>query len=683
MKKILIPILALSTMACNNQENKEYVSGVHYEYIDTTVKAQEHFTKFASGKWLDYNPKNPQYRVWGSFSIVTEQNNEKIYSLVKKMSENNFEENSNEFKIGTFYNLCMDSIQRNNQKAEPLKKILKYVDACQTKEDFFKLLGKWDRSLYFRCGIDIDSKNSNRYIISISQGGLMLNNPDYYTGKTADSPKVIDALKKYLTRLQVLCDIDENEAKKITEKELEIQTIIAKESKTLVELRDPEANYNLIKVEDLQKEISNFNWREFLDNLQYKETFEVNLEQEKPVRKATELLTNLPLETLKNSIKLRLMMEYAQYLSEEFLTARHEYQIERLGNFERKESWKEALDNIDSHLGEMLGQIYVKNYFPEEAKNKMLELIGDLKVAFEKRIEKNTWMSDSTKAIAIDKLKSMGVKVGYPNKWTDYSNLKVDRTISLAENIFAFKDFFKQLEMEKYYNKPVDKEDWFMNPQTVNAYYSPVGNEICFPAAILQAPFFDQNADASVNYGAIGAVIGHEMTHGFDDQGRQFDKTGNLTQWWAEEDIQKFKVPAEKIKDFYSNIVVLENEKDTLRIKGDNCLGENIADIGGLNIAFDALKLNLMRKPLPNEFDKYTNKSYSAEQRFFLAFVNLWAGEYQTDETIYYYVENDVHSPFKQRALQTPRFIDEFYTLFDIKEGDNMFIKPEERIYIW
>lgn len=649
------------------------VSGIDYRYIDSTYAPGEDFFKFATNKWIDHNPQPDAFPRWGSFTKLGDDNTQQLAELIQGIAAGKHETGTVAQKIGDLYNLAMDSVRRNEEGVAPLKPYIEKIHSFQTREELLSYMASEHDDILFGIGIGADMKDSKNNIVGIGQGGLSLGNRDYYLSDEPQVAAIREALKQHMVNMYKLYGLDEKAAVAKMETIMKYETLIAKESYSRLELREPEKNYHKMSLAELKECTNGFDWESYLKTYGYDATTEVYLGQVAPVAKACELLMTAPLEDLKTIYEWRTLSYCSSYLNDAFTEEKFAFNQKLTGAKEMQPRWKRSVNLVDGTLGDAVGQMYVEKYFPAENKDRMVALVKNLQETLGERIQAQTWMSDSTKAVALDKLNAFYVKIGYPDKWDDLSNLAVNPEKSLLDNMIEIGKFHWELDKEKHYNKPVDKDEWYMTPQTVNAYYNPTTNEICFPAGILQPPFFNMAADDAMNYGAIGVVIGHEMTHGFDDQGRQFDKDGNLRVWWNEEDIEKFKVPADKLASYFDNLWVIPND---LHANGRLCLGENLADHGGVKIAYNALKKVMAKNPLP------IDNGFTPEQRFFLSYSTVWAGV-SSEEILRYLTMMDVHSANFLRVNGTLPHIDAWYEAFNIQPTDSLYLPEEERVDIW
>ena len=667
-----IAAAVLSGCAQNDENAKPAIDLANF---DNTVSPAEDFYQYACGGWMEANPLTPEYARFGIFDQLEKENQEKLKTLIDEINAKDQEAGSVGAKIKTMYAQGMDMEARNAAGAEPVKEQMAAIKAISNKEELSSMIGKMhveSASPFFGFYIGADEKNSTMNLLQFFQGGLSMGDRDYYLADDENSARIRDAYKVYVNKLFTLGGYSEEEAAKAAETVIGLETEIAKVSVDRATRRDVHKNYNKMTVKDFTSKYDFIDWNIFFKETGISKSTELNAAQVTFFDGLTKLLKNVSLEDQKEYLVFKLLNSASNYLSEDFVNANFDFFGKAVqGREELQPLWKRSLGVVNRSLSDAFGQLYVEKYFPASSKDKMIEMVDNLQAALGERIAALDWMSDETKAKAQEKLGTFIVKVGYPDTWMDYTALEI-KDDSYWANICRVNRFGHE-DMMKDEGQPVDRTEWGMSPQTVNAYYNPTTNEICFPAAILQPPFFNPNADDAVNYGGIGVVIGHEMTHGFDDQGRNYDKDGNISAWWTKEDEEKFNARAKVLVEQYDKIVVL----DSLHADGSYTLGENIADQGGLLISHQAYMNTLKGKKTPADIDGFTHN-----QRFYLGYANLWAQNVRPQEIIRR-TKTDVHSLGKWRVNGALRNIDDFYTAFGIKEGDAMYMAPEERINIW
>ena len=676
MKRIIMAsaIAAITLSGCN-QVKEAGKPAIDLANFDNTVSPAEDFYQYACGGWMAANPLTPEYARYGIFDQLDKENQEKLKALIEELNSKPQEEGSVGDKISTLYALGLDMEKRNSDGAAPVKEQLAAIDAITDIDGLSAVAARMHMetsSPFFSFYIGADEKNSTMNLLQFNQGGLSMGDRDYYLLQDENSVKIRNAYREYVNTLFTLAGYSEADAAKAADAVLRFETGIAETSVDRNALRDVHKNYNKMSLKEFVRKYDFLNWDIFFKEVGIRNSTELNAGQLPFFKGLTKLMKKTSIEDLKAYLSFKLLNSASNYLSEDFVNANFEFFGKTVqGREELQPLWKRSLSVVNRSLAEAFGQMYVEKYFPASSKEKMLEMVANLQTALGERIEALEWMSDETKAKAQEKLGTFIVKVGYPDTWKDYTALEIKEDSYWANICRA--NVFSHNEMMKDEGKPVDRTQWGMSPQTVNAYYNPTTNEICFPAAILQPPFFNPDADDAVNYGGIGVVIGHEMTHGFDDQGRNYDKDGNLSAWWTKEDEEKFNEKAQVLVDQYDRIVVL----DTLHADGRYTLGENIADQGGLLISYQAYMNTLEGKERPADIDGFTH-----EQRFYLGYANLWAQNVRPQEIIRR-TKTDVHSLGKWRVNGALRNIDGFYEAFGIKEGDAMYMAPEERINIW
>ena len=676
MNKLMISlgIAAMALTGCA-QDKEAGKPAIDLANFDNTTSPSEDFYQYACGGWMEANPLTPEYARYGIFDQLEKENQEKLKVLIEELGSKPQAEGSVGAKIQMMYNMGLDSLKRNADGAAPVAGQLEAIKAVSDMKELSAMVGKMhveSSSPFFGFYIGADEKNSTMNLLQFYQGGISMSDRDYYLLDDESTVKIRNAYREYVNRLFTLAGYSEQEAAEATEAVISLETEIAKVSVDRATLRDVHKNYNKMTVKEFTSRFDFIDWEIFFNETGICKSQELNAGQIPFFEGLTKVLKKTSLDDQKDYLAFKLLNAASNYLSDDFVNANFDFYGRALqGKEELQPRWKSALAVVNRSLAEAFGQMYVEKYFPASSKVKMLEMVANLQTALGERIADLEWMSDETKAKAQEKLGTFIVKVGYPDKWKDYSSLEIKNDSYWANicraNVFAHKDM---MEDE---GQPVDRTKWAMSPQTVNAYYNPTTNEICFPAAILQPPFFNAEADDAVNYGGIGVVIGHEMTHGFDDQGRNYDKDGNLSAWWTEEDAEKFNERAKVLVEQYDRIIVL----DSLHADGSYTLGENIADQGGLLVSHQAYMNTLKGKETPADIDGFTHN-----QRFYIGYANLWAQNLRPQE-IMRRTKTDVHSLGKWRVNAALKNIDDFYTAFDIKEGDAMYLSPEERINIW
>lgn len=673
---VAVATLAFAMLtSCAGQKEAKSTSGIDLANMDTTVSAGTDFFRYACGGWNDAHPLTAEYSRYGTFDELFENSQKQLRELIEGLAaQKNNQAGSAAQKIGDLYNMAMDSVTLNKQGAEPVKAMLDKIAGMKDKSEIVPMMTEMAHigiGTYFHSYVYADPKNSSLNIFQMGQGGINLGEKEYYLDTDSITQNIREQYKLYIGKLFQLAGFSEADAQQKVADVMELETAIAKVSRSATELRDPEANYHKMSFDELKKTIAGIDWDAYMKGLGIQTPAELNVEQVEPIQEVARLMNTLPLSKHVSYLEYNLLDAAASCLSDDFVAARFDFYGKVLsGRQVNQPRWKRAVNSVNGMLGELVGEMYVEKYFPAAAKERMVKLVKNLQTALGERIDAQEWMSDSTKIRAHEKLATFHVKVGYPDKWKDYSKLEI-KNDSYWANVcraseWGFNDMYSRI------GKPVDKDEWLMTPQTVNAYYNPSTNEICFPAAILQPPFFNMEADDAANYGAIGVVIGHEMTHGFDDQGRQFDKDGNLTDWWAPGDADRFKERAQVMVDFFNKIEVLPG----LQANGELTLGENLADHGGLNVAYLAFQNATKDAPL-GVVDGFT-----PEQRFFLAYATLWAGNIR-DEQIRVYTKSDPHSLGKWRVNGALPHIQAWYDAFHITPSDPLYVAPENRVNVW
>ena len=676
MKQILPVLMFAAAPTCGAMAQNK--SGLVLADLDKTVSPATDFYQFATGGWQKSHPLPAAYSRYGSFDMLQENVNKQINTILTDLSKKKYQAGTNERKLSDFYKMAMDSARRNQEGIAPVKPMLDEMEAAKTLEALRQVqlkYGKMGFGVPFGSYFGADDKNVTMNIFSVGQGGLTLGQKDWYVNPDKATSDIREAFKKHIVRMFELFGFNHADAQRKMQSVFRFETELALVSKSNVELRDPQANYNKMTLAQFEETYPNIPLKAYTqaEGIDTKYIQELIVGQPAFFAGLDKLLPLLTADDLRAIMEWDLIQGSASYLSDAVREANFDFFGKTMSG--RKEDyplWKRATNQVQGAMGEALGKMYCERYFPAQSKKMMEELVHNLQVSLGQRIDAQTWMSDSTKANAHKKLDRFYVKIGYPNRWTDYSQLTIDPSKSFYENVLAARFFAHDKHIAEKAGKPVDREEWHMTPQTVNAYYNPTTNEICFPAGILQRPFFDAKADAAFNYGAIGVVIGHEMTHGFDDQGRQYDADGNLHDWWTVHDAKGFEERANLYTEFFNAIEVLPG----LHSNGKFTLGENLADHGGLMVSFNAFKNATAKKPLKSK------DGFTPEQRFFLAYAGVW-GQNITEQEIRNRVKRDPHSLGEWRVNGALPHIDAWYEAFGVKKGDKMFIPEGERLQLW
>ena len=648
---------------------------IDFADMDLKVRPQTDFYHYVNGGWIKKNPLKPAYSRFGTFDVLQDSSTAQIRQIVEELSHSQQVKGSNEYRIATLYAQALDSVTRNAQGAQPIKRQLARIEALQSKAELLDLIAaedqKYGEGLLFRSGVGADEKNSTMNIFALFQPSLGLGPRDYYVEQGNEMKQVRQGYEAYLVRVLQLAGYSATDAARIARNTLKVETELAQFAYAQTELRDSQKNYNIVRIADFAAEHKGFDWLGYFQKRGLKlET--ANFSQINFFKAFDKWYAGAPLSELKDFYLAHTVNSAADALSDAFAEAKFDFYGKQLsGRKEMHPRWRRSLSVVQSVLGEPLGQEYVKRHFSPEAKERMLQLVKNLQKALSQRVNALSWMSAETKQKAQEKLSSFVIKIGYPDKWQNFSSLDIDASKSYYENLEAA-SAFAQADNLKDLGQPVDRAKWLMNPQEVNAYYMPTTNEICFPAGILQPPFFTMAADDAVNYGAIGVVIGHEMTHGFDDEGSNFDKDGNMNNWWTESDRKKFEATTERLAKQFSAVTVAPG----LKANGALTLGENIADQGGLTIAHLALQIAQQGQKTP-KIDGLT-----PEQRFYIAYARLW-GQNITEAEIRRLTKIDPHSLGLLRVNQALKNIDPFYKAFQIKPSDKMYLAPSQRVLVW
>ena len=669
-------LISLSLVATSAFAQQNLKSGIDKANFDLSVKPGNDFYHYAAGGWLKIHPLDAEHPMNDAFVDLDELNQKRIRSLIEEYANTPQQKGTLGQKIGSIYRMMMDSVKLNKDGYAPLKPYLDRVAAIKDIHQFQLVSAQLDKVgigvSMFDVGVGADQRNASMNIVGISQGGIGLPERDYYLKDDDQTVKVREAYKAYLKSLLMMVGNDEATATKKMEAVMAIETRIAKASYDRVKLRDIDANYHKMPYSQLVSEFPGIDWGQYFFIQGFPEFESVDVGQPEPVHEVEKIYAETSLDDLKAYAEARVASSGTGTLSDDFRAVAFKFSSVLSGVSQDRPRWKRSVGAVSGVLGQAIGKLYVEKYFPESSKQRVLTMVHNLQAALAERIDAATWMSAATKAMAKDKLQNFIIKIGYPDKWRDYSSLVIDDSLSLYENMRRVSAYMTKDYIERKVNKPVNKAEWLMTPQTINAYYNPTTNEICFPAAILQPPFFDAEADDAVNYGGIGAVIGHEMSHGFDDQGCQFDKTGNQHNWWTAADKANFDKRTKVLEDYFGNVEILPGVK----VNGKQTLGENIGDNGGLNIALQALQNQMKKAPLGDK------DGFTPEQRFFLNWARVWASN-ASPQIIDYLVKSDVHSPNEARVNNALPHIDAWYKAFGVKKGDKLFIPKNKRAHVW
>ena len=685
MKKTLLTIATMAVIATGCQHKAQLTSGVNTDNFDTTARLEDDFYQYACGGWMAKNPLDAEHSRYGAFDVLAENALKNINGIIDSVSKNQNAAGSLADKIATMYNIGMDSARLQEQGAAPLMPYLEEINALKTREDVWaEILKMHQRGNTVLFGIfgEADKDDASMCIAWAYQGGLGLGDRDYYLLDEGNNKKIREGYIDLMTKEFAMAGYDKMSGKKassLAQIVMAFETRLAKAMNTKLENRDPQATFNRYTVEEAAAFAPNIDWKGYFETVGIMDGMKsFNIAQPKYFTEVNKVLADTDVETMKAYFAWHEIVSAAGYLSDDFVNANFDFFGKLMsGREENRPRWKRVTSTVEGAMGEALGQLYVERYFPAEAKTRMETLVNNLIEALGQRIDMATWMTDATKANAHKKLSTIYVKIGYPNKWRDYSGLEI-KDDSYYANVVRSNEFDMAYMFSKI-NKPVDKDEWLMTPQTVNAYYNPTTNEICFPAAILQPPFFQFDADDAANYGAIGVVIGHELTHGFDDQGRQYDEKGNLNDWWTEEDAKNFDANKQVLIDAFNNCVALDDpELGKMNGNGELTLGENIADNGGLHVSYLAMQNAMAKK----QVNKEQMDGFTPEQRFFLAYAAVWASNIRPAAALQL-TQMDVHSLGRNRVNVALPQVTEFIDAFGIKEGDGMWLAPEKRVVLW
>jgi putative endopeptidase len=671
---VFLTLVALAFLTESRADDSALKSGIDRSNFDTSVKPGDDFYMHVNGKWIERNPIPPEYSRWGAFPKLRDDNLLALRTILEDLEKQTPPLDSERKKLRDFYKAAMDEASIEKAGATPLKAPLEKIAAVDSTKSLIAEAGRLRDigiSVLFNMYVDQDEKQSTRYTVILEQGGMGLPDRDYYVGKSEDSKRVREQYQTHVAKMLTLLGDAPDVAAKGAETVLKIETQMAEKSRTPVELRDREANYNRKSMSELAELATNVDWNSYLDAVDLHKVDHVVVGQPEFFERVNQLVKSVAVDEWKTYLRWHLVHDMAPFLSSPFENENFRFYSQDLrGTKEMQPRWKRVIMVIDSQMGEALGKLYVERHFPPAAKKRMDELVKNLMDAYRERIETRDWMGENTKKLALAKLKTVVPKIGYPSKWRDYSALEIgsESYATNAMNAEAFETDYKFGRIDK----PVDRLEWHMTPPTVNAYYNATMNEIVFPAGILQPPFFDLTADDAVNYGGIGAVIGHEISHGFDDQGSRSDAQGNLKNWWEDKDRERFTAKTEKLVKQYDDCIVLND----LHVNGKLTLGENIADLGGVMIAYSAYQksLNGGKGPVIDEF--------TAPQRFFIGFAQVWRGSIR-DAQMRLMIRTDPHSPPEFRTLVPLSNVEAFYEAFDIKPGDARYRAPADRVEVW
>ena len=674
MFKSLLSTLAFAATTAVAQP--ALTSGIDKANMNLKAKPGTDFFEYAAGGWNAAHPLTPEFSRYSQFEALGETNNRQLRELIEELAVGKFAQGSLEQKIGAYYRLYMDSVRRNREDYEPIRPLLNEIESIRTRQDVQHAqarLHALNIENFFSIGCDADLKDARWNLMQVNQGGLSMGESDYYLGDDEPTRLIREAYREYVKKLFLMTGKDEVTAQQQMEAVLAIETQIAKASYSPTKLRDVEGNYHKMSYRQLLSDFPGIDWSTLflLNGIPAFDSITVN--QPEPIHEVERILAECPIDQLKAYLYFKVVDDAGSSLSDRFRQEVFDFYNHTMGGAETdRPRWKRAISAVESALGMAVGKLYVEKHFPESSKLRMTQLVKNLQTALGERIDQQEWMSEETKKMAHEKLNSFYVKIGYPDEWMDYTGLDIDEKLSFYENRTRAMQFLSRKFTDKRVNKRTDRTEWLLTPQTINAYYNPTTNEICFPAGILQPPFFNAEADDACNYGAIGVVIGHEMTHGFDDQGAQFDKDGNLKNWWTEQDAAQFKKRTDVMRNFFDKIEVLPG----LHANGQLTLGENIADHGGLNIAYQALKNAMKTQPLT------VKEGFTPEQRFFLSYGLIWASNAR-EQMIRQLVMTDPHSPSRWRVNGALPHIDAWYDAFHITKKDPLFVPKKQRVNIW
>ncbi|HRF85015.1 MAG TPA: M13 family metallopeptidase [Alloprevotella sp.] len=672
--KMILPMMAMAASGTFAQSSLS--SGIDKANMNLTANPGTDFFEYAAGGWMKAHPLTPEYSRYAQFDALQENNRKQLKELIEELAGKQHTQGSLQQKIGSLYNAAMDSVRRNEMGWQPIERVLKEIDGIKGKSSYQMMAARLNRrgvQSMFGIYCDADLKNSKENLVQINQSGLSMGERDYYLDEDAPTQKIREAYKQYVKKLFMMTGYDATRAEQAMKAVLDIETRIAKASYSATQQRDVEGNYHKMSYEQLLTDYPGIDWSTCLLFNGIPAVKEVSVNQPEPIHEVEKILAETSLDDLKAYMHFKVTDDATSCLSDDFRSASFDFYNRTMSGAEQdRPRWKRAISAVEGALGMAVGRMYVEKHFPESSKQRMVQLVKNLQTALGQRIDQQEWMSEETKKQAHEKLDAFYVKIGYPDTWMDYSGLEIRDSLSFYENMVQASEFLHDYYIKKRVNRPVDRDEWLMTPQTINAYYNPTTNEICFPAGILQPPFFNAEADDACNYGAIGVVIGHEMTHGFDDQGSQFDKDGNLKNWWTEADGKNFKNRTQVMETFFDKIEVLPG----MYANGKLTLGENIADHGGLNVSFLALQNAMKENPLP------AKDGFTPEQRFFLSYGLIW-GNNVREEMLRQLNKMDPHSPGRWRVNGALPHIDAWYKAFDISKKDPLFVPKKNRVDVW
>jgi putative endopeptidase len=681
MKSSLIALVAsLAVADATAVMAKEHLKSLNPEYFDKETPAGTDFYRHVNRGWQESHPLTAEFSRYGQFNILSDSSEIRVKNIVLNLGASNPQKGTVAYKVSTIYNQAMDSVRRNREGAQPIQADLKKIENAThaQMEDLFMWMHGNYSSPFFSAGPQEDLANSNVYAMYVSGGSLGLGDRDYYLQNDKRNKEVREAYKTLISKYMQLAGLSKKDAGRVVKNVLKIETAIADSTWTREESRNIPAMYNPRSFSQLKEMYPHINWdRFFIETMGIQSPEQVIVTEINTVKQADKLMSTLTDREIKDYYLWKYVAQAAGTLSDDFTNAAFEFNKVMSGVQQQRPRWKRALGATEGCMGEAIGQLYVEKYFPQSSKDYMVGLVENLRTALGKHIINLAWMSDDTKLNAIKKLNAFTVKIGYPDKWKDYSDMEIDPALTYYENMHNVGMWHQKKTYEKW-GKPVDKTEWGMTPQTVNAYYNPLANEIVFPAAILQAPFFDAEASDAENYGGIGVVIGHEMTHGFDDQGCNFDAQGNMVNWWTEEDATSFQTMTQGLAKQFDEVEVLPG----LHANGQYTLGENIADQGGLRVAMTAFLDSQKKKGVDVSSEDAKIDGYTPIQAFYLNYANLWAQNIREAE-IRSLTTGDVHSLGENRVNVTLRNLEPFFNAFNIKSGDKMYRSAEDRIVIW